>query len=117
MVGYNRGMVFREVEPYLSDEELSEVKEQERQEAEGNIPKQDHLTQLYEAFEGISMDCMAQHVEAIGLFTAIREKEDREDILVMINSQIREGIWATEKSRKEILHDRETLAELKRISG
>jgi len=117
MDGYSRGMVFREVEPYLSDEDLAEVKEQERRDAFGNIPEHDYLTELYQAFEGISRDCMAEHVEAIGLLTAMRENEDREEVLDMINRQIRQGVRAIEKSRKEILHDRETLAELKRISG
>ena len=117
MAGYDRQAVLKEIEPYLSEEELENIEEQARLEREGSIPKHDYLAELYGAFEGISRDCMTEQTEAIGLLTAMREKEDREEILETISRQIRQGVRAIEESRKEILHDRKTLAELKRISG
>lgn len=110
MVGYDRQAAFKEVEPLLSEEELTEVEE------EGNIPKHDYLTELYGEFEEISKECIAEHVETIGLLTAMKEKENCESTLVFINGLIRQSIELVEISRKEILNDRKTLAGLKRVS-
>lgn len=117
MAGYNnRGMVFREVKDLLSDEEIEAIEEQERQEREGNIPKQYYLTELYREFERINSERMADETEMIGILTAMREKETREEIQTMISTQIRESIETISRQRKEILHDRQTLTELKRLS-
>ncbi len=117
MAGYNhRGMVFLEVKDLLSEEELIEVAQQERQEREGNIPKRDFLTELYQEFENISAERMTDETETIGILTAIKEGEDREEILRLIANQIQKSVTTISEQREAILHDRKTAAELKRIS-
>jgi hypothetical protein len=79
MAGYNhRGMVFREVEPFLSDEDLAEVKERERQEVAGNIPKHDHLRELYQEFEWDNMEHMRILTGLIGMKVALMESASPE---------------------------------------
>jgi hypothetical protein len=109
MAGYNhRGMVFREVEHYLSEEELIEVAQQERQETEGNIPKHDYLKELYGEFEQNSMEYMQTLTELVSIQVALMESADR-DIQDTVRSLIDQDTRKIESLRKEILHDRQTL--------
>jgi len=116
MVGYDRQTAFKEVEPYLSEKERAEFAEQERQEQEGNIPKHDYLRELYREFEHNSMEYMQTLTELVGIEVALMEGADR-DIQDPVRSLIDQDTRKIESLRKEILHDRKTVAELKRISG
>ncbi|MBN1226341.1 MAG: hypothetical protein JXA79_05070 [Deltaproteobacteria bacterium] len=115
MAGYNRGMVFKEVSDLLSEEELAEIAETERQEREGKIPKGDYLTELYLEFEHNNMDYLRTLTESVGIAVTMMEDQDvdRRD---MLRSLIEQDTQKIEILRKEILNDRETLAELKRLS-
>ena len=101
MAGYNhRGMVFREVEPYLSEEELIEVAQQERQETEENIPKHDYLKELYGEFEQNSMEYMQTLTELVSIQVALMESADR-DIQDTVRSLIDQDTRKIESLRKE----------------
>lgn len=116
MVGYNRQAVFKEIEPLLSEEERAEIVERERQEREENIPRHDYLTELYQEYERENREHMQILTESIGIEVALMEgaSPEMQDI---IRRLIKEDTRMIEALRKEILHDRETLTELKKLSG
>jgi len=115
--GYDRAVAMREVESLLSEEERAEIAEQERREIEGNIPRHDHLGELYGEFERISAERIADETAMIGILTAMREEEGPGEAFDRLTRQIRGSMEIIREQRKEILHDRETAAELKRVSG
>lgn len=116
MVGYDHQTAFKEIESYLSERERVEIMEFDRQEAEGNIPKRDYLTELYQEFERDNTGHMRILTELVGVEVALMEGADptmRDTISALIN----QDTSMIETLRKEILHGRETVTELKRLSG
>lgn len=114
MVGSERAATFQEVLPYLSDEERAAVAEQERREREGNIPRHDCLTELYQEYERDNREYMQILTESIGIEVALMEGASPE-MQGIIRGLITADTNKVEALRKEILHDRETLTELKRL--
>jgi hypothetical protein len=113
-VGFNRQAAFKEVEPYLTGQELAEVREQERQEQEGNSPRSDYLGELYGEFERESREYMQILTESIGIEVALMEGAEP-DMRELIRGLIAADTNKIESLRKEILNDRATLTELKRL--
>jgi hypothetical protein len=114
MVGYNRQAVFKEIEPLLSEEERAEIAERERQEREGNIPRHDCLTELYQEYERENREHMQILTELIGIDVALMEGASPE-MQGIIRGLIAEDMSTIETLRKDILNDRKTVAELKRL--
>jgi len=114
MIGSNRQTAFKEVEPLLSEKERAEIAEQERQEREGNIPKSDYVGELYGEYERINTEYMQILTESIGIEVALMEGASPE-MQELIRGLIAEEINKIESLRKEILNDRETARELKRL--
>ncbi len=115
MVGNNRQEAFKEVAPFLSEKERAEVAEKERQEREGNIPKSDYVGELYREYERESREHMQVLTELIGIEVALAEGAEP-DMQELIRGLIAEDMNTIETLRKEILNDRETARELKKLS-
>lgn len=114
MVGYDRQAVFEEVLPFLTEQELAGVREQEKQEKTGNIPKSDYVTELYQEYEQINTEYMQILTESIGIEVALAEGAEP-DMQELIRGLIAEDKNKIESLRKEILNDRATVTELKRL--